>query len=179
MTAVHANDPFAVAQQAVNELYVKPLHLSRAQLKITAETFPAQCFATAITIRVLVPTKSEPREVLKIDATIIDGKLSFLGASGAALRSPAQYSADEVMRNTIDFLSQLNGWKSMDRPPRRGTKKGYIELQMRDPKPGVDYEVDVKTIVFDEKRGVPVLIGAPSSPTANNCGDKYVDSQKQ
>jgi hypothetical protein len=43
---------------------------------------------------------------------------------------------------------------------------------MRDPMPREPHEPDLKTIVFKEKTGIPVLIGTPPSPTTVNCGKR-------
>ena len=166
--SIHASDPFEVAQRAINELYVKPLHLFRAQLRIEAEPFSADCRAAAITIRVLLPTKKGRREVLKVDAVVIDDRLRFLGASGSALHEQGRSAADEAMKGAITFLSQVNGWKPIEEPLRRGAKKGYVERRMRESKPGADEPLII--IVFDRVRGVPIVIGAPPPPDFDNCG---------
>ena len=166
----HANDPFGVAQRAVNELYVKPLHLSHAQLKVDAEPFASECSAAAITIRLLLPTKNGHREVLKVDIVVIDDRLQFVGASGSALHEAGHSAADEAMSGAIAFLSQVNGWEVIDEPLRRVGKKGYVERRMRQSKWGADYEHSITVIVFDETRGVAVVIGAPPPPDFDNCG---------
>jgi hypothetical protein len=166
----HASDPFGLAQRAVNELYVKPLHLSHAQLKIDAEPFAAECSAAAITIRVLLPTKNGPREVLKVDTVVIDDRLQFLGANGSALHEAGHSADDRAMSGAIAFLSHVNGWEPIDEPLRRGAKKGYVERRMRQSKWEANYMHSITVIVFDETRGVPVVIGAPPPPDFHNCG---------
>lgn len=166
----HASDPFGIAQRAVNELYVKPLRLSHAQLKIEAEPFAAGCSAVAIAIRVLLPTKKGYREVLKVDTVVIDDRLQFVGASGSALLEVGHSTADEAMSGAIGFLSQINGWEPIDEPVRRGTKKGYIERRMRGTRRGAESEQFTTMIVFDQARGVPLVIGAPPPPDSDNCG---------
>ena len=165
---IHASDPFAVAQRAVNELYVKPLHLSRARLEIETEPFSAECFAAAISVRVLLPTKRGHREVLKVDTVVIGDRLQFLGASGSALHEAGRSGADEAMRGAIAFLSKINGWTPIDEPLRRGAKKGYVERRMRASKTGTD---SVTIVIFDSTRGVPIVIGAPPPPDFDNCGE--------
>ena len=166
----HASDPFGVAQRAVNELYVKPLHLSHAQLKIDVEPFAAECSAAAITIRVLLPTKNGRREVLKVDTVVINDRLQFVGANGSALHSGGHSADEEAMSGAIAFLSDVNGWELIDEPLRRGAKKGYVERRMRQSKREADYEPSITVIVFDATRGVPVVIGAPPPPDFQNCG---------
>jgi hypothetical protein len=166
---IHADDPFGVAQRTVNELYVKPLHLARAMLKVDAEPFPAECSGDAITIRVLLPVTRGQREVLKVDVVVLQDRLQFLGASGSALHGIHRSGAAGVTKSSIAFLEQLNGWTLIEEPLRRGARKGYVERRMRVPKPQTGYEPDVKTIVFDEAAGLAVLIGAPPAPTAKNC----------
>jgi hypothetical protein len=164
-----ASDPFGVAQRSVVKLFIEPLRITNAELVMSAEPFPAKCAAYAITIRVVQPTKGRRREVLKIDTVIIADRLHFLAASGPPLHNGDQRLSNESINRTITFLGQINGWKAIDEPPKRGTKKGYTERRMRDLHPR-DYEPGVQTIVFDELTGAPILIGAPPSPTATNCG---------
>jgi hypothetical protein len=165
----YADDPFVIAQRAVNELYVKPLQLSNAQLKVDAEPFGAECSAAAITIRVLVPSKKGRREVLKVDTVVVRDHLEFVGATGSALHRNS-HSADRAMTGTIAFLAQVNGWQIIDEPLRRGAKKGYVERRMRRSRERPGDEQSVAVIVFDETRGVPVVIGTPPPPDFENCG---------
>jgi hypothetical protein len=167
---IHASDPFGVVQRSVIKLFVEPLRIAHAQLIVVADPFPAECSAHAITIRVVVPTKAGHSEVLKVDAVVVDDRLQFLAASGSALRGGDHRSSNESMNNSINFIAQINGWKLIDEPPRRGARSEYLERRMRDPHPQPDYEPNVKTIVFDQRTGMPILVGSPPSPTANNCG---------
>jgi hypothetical protein len=169
--SARASEPFSVAERATNELYIKPLGLTGAKLKVEAEPFAVGCPATAITIRVLLPRKGGEREVLKVDTVVLDDRLEFVGASGSALHDVRQPQPDEAIARTIAFLAQQNGWTAIDEPPRRGAKKGYIERRMRNRKLRAEYELDIVTIVFEQRLGVPVLIGAPPAPTAE-CGDE-------
>jgi hypothetical protein len=168
---VCAQEPFAVAERATKELYIKPLGLTGAKLKIETEPFAVGCPPTAITVRVLLPAKGGEREVLKVDMFVLDDRLEFVGARGPALRNVFQPHSNDAIAQTIAFLARTNGWTAIDEPARRGAKKGYIERRMRKSQIRAEYELDIATIVFDQSVGVPLLIGAPPAPTAAECGD--------
>jgi hypothetical protein len=164
-----ASDPFGVAQHAVMTLFIEPLRIKHAELAISAEPFPAECSALAITIRVLVPTKHNRKEVLRVDTVVFDDRIHFLGVVGPALLNSDHRPSKESINHAITFFSQINGWQPIDEPPRRGAHPGYMERRMRDMHPR-DYEANMKMIVFLELTGVPVSVGSPPSPTATNCG---------
>lgn len=162
-------DPFATALQVVRELYLAPLHLGGAHLAVCSEPFLSSCSASAISVKVSVRDGDVMRVLLTVHLFVVGEHVQFLSASGAALNGRPTVAPAEAMADAQKFLSKINGWVALEEPARHGARDELVEIRMRDPQPWSD-TFDVKTIVFSKRLGVPVVVGAPPAPTADNCG---------
>lgn len=168
----HDPEPFGIAQDAVNRLFVWPLGIRNAKLLVSADPFRAECCAHGITIRVLAGSMHKS-EVLRVEVVVTGARVEFLSATGPALENAAVSSKK---RANIDaaaaFLKRVNGWIPINEPERRGARPGYVERRFRGPRPAFGESLGVFVVLFDNANGLVLLIGAPPPPASENCSGR-------
>ncbi|MDP9193803.1 MAG: hypothetical protein M3P06_19080 [Acidobacteriota bacterium] len=136
------SDILAVAEDLTRRLYLSPLNIDRAALKIDVDRFELGAAPHAVVIHVFESTELESEELLTVNVVRVRGHLQYLSAEGSALKcsSTSQEGRAQRLRIAVDVLRDVGGYAT-DRKERRSVRRGFLEMRFVDPNSTLSFRI--------------------------------------
>lgn len=162
-------DPLKLSTSLVQRLYLSPLGLTNALVRVETENYLIDRRPLAFQVHVFDTDDSQgPKELLSVGIVMVEGRVQFVGASGDLVTRERATTIDLKALQTrkagaLQVIGDVTGWVEPS-APRPGRKPDSEEIVFRDPYPSPYVIGERRVVVLDSKSGLPLLVGSPSLP---------------
>jgi hypothetical protein len=163
-TYCHLTDGVAFAQHLTRELYLRPMQIDRASLRMEVERFDVGSEPRGFVVYVYSSAAPNAPAVLTVNIVRAGRYLQYVGASGSALETVTKSRELRESRraNAVKVLLDFGGHET-DGKLRRSARAGSMEMTFTHFRPPPPLPRST-TAIFDEASGVMTMFGTPAGP---------------